>query len=89
MPTRPCCSQVQFLSTSDNPTNYGANPTRDLVWSVSDGETPSVALTTVAIDARNDAPDADCGAHRGLHGECRADGDLAGRDPDRRRQHSI
>ena len=50
-------SQVQFLSTSNNPTNYGANPTRDLVWSVSDGETPSVALTTVVIDARNDAPD--------------------------------
>ena len=29
---------VQFGSTSENPTNFGANPTRTLGWGLSDGE---------------------------------------------------
>jgi hypothetical protein len=49
---------VQFGSTSENPTNFGANPTRTLGWGLSDGEDyNSPAQTTqITITALNDAP---------------------------------
>jgi Ca2+-binding RTX toxin-like protein len=55
---------VEFSSTSDNPTNFGANPTRTLRWGLSDGNTYSAAqgsteIVITAVDdpavAQNDA----------------------------------
>ncbi|MDP3895478.1 MAG: DUF4347 domain-containing protein [Mesorhizobium sp.] len=52
--------QVQFQSTSDNPTNFGANTTRTISWQLNDGEAlnnlSSVGTTTVTLTAVNDAP---------------------------------
>src|SRR5262249_38260663 len=52
--------ELSFRSTSDNPTNFGANPTRTLTWQVNDGSgsnnLSSLATTTVSITAVNDAP---------------------------------
>ena len=49
---------VQFGSTSENPTNFGANPTRTLGWGLSDGEdySSSAQTTQITITALNDAP---------------------------------
>ena len=49
---------VGFGSTSENPTNFGANPTRTLGWGLSDGEnfSASAQTTIVTITALNDAP---------------------------------
>ena len=49
---------VQFGSTSENPTNFGANPTRTLGWGLSDGENYSspAQTTQITITALNDAP---------------------------------
>ena len=49
---------VQFGSTSENPTNFGANPTRTLGWGLHDGDDYSspVQTTIVTITALNDAP---------------------------------
>ncbi|MBO9557250.1 MAG: hypothetical protein J7515_01520 [Caulobacter sp.] len=51
-----------YWATGDNPTNYGANTTRTLTWTINDG-TPGVApgsvnssVSTVNIAAVNDAP---------------------------------
>ena len=52
--------EVSFRSTSDNPDNYGANPTRTLTWLLNDGagsnNLSAVTTTTVSIVAVNDAP---------------------------------
>src|SRR5262249_47252357 len=48
--------QVEFHSTSDNPTDYGASPARTLVWTVDDGKAPATATTTINIVARDDPP---------------------------------
>ena len=47
---------VQFGSTSENPTNFGANPTRTLGWGLHDGEDYSspVQLTQITINAIDD-----------------------------------
>ena len=47
-----------FHSISDNPTDFGARPTRTLTWSVSDGAAVTTATTTLNIVAVNDAPQA-------------------------------
>ena len=49
---------VGFGSTSENPTNFGANPTRTLGWGLSDGEnfSASAQTTQITITALNDAP---------------------------------
>jgi len=47
---------VQFQSTSDDPTDFGASPQRTLTWSVSDGTAVTTATTTLDIVAVNDAP---------------------------------
>jgi hypothetical protein len=49
---------VGFGSTSENPTNFGANPTRTLGWGLSDGEDYSspAQTTQITITALNDAP---------------------------------
>ena len=54
-------SEVQYLTTGDNPTNYGTDPSRTITWQVSDGAigNPSgtnTTTTTLNIDAVNDAP---------------------------------
>src|SRR5262249_41162814 len=46
---------VEFQSTSDNPTNFDANPQRSLTWAVSDGTSVTTATTTLDIIAVNDA----------------------------------
>jgi FG-GAP-like repeat len=50
---------VTFSSTSDNPDNFGANSTRTVTWSVTDGGGATNApgsTTTINITAINDAP---------------------------------
>src|SRR5262249_42968275 len=51
---------LTFVSTSDNPDNYGSNPTRTVTWVLNDGSgsfSLSAAQTeTVSITAINDAP---------------------------------
>ena len=49
---------VGFHSTSDNPTNFGADAIRILTWSVSDGTAVTTTTTTLDILAVNDAPQA-------------------------------
>ena len=49
---------VEFHSTSDNPTDFGASATRILTWTVSDGTAVTTATTTLDILAVNDAPQA-------------------------------
>jgi hypothetical protein len=58
---------VQYNTTGDNPTNYGNNPTRTLVWIASDGltvanGTQNEATTTLTIDAVNDPPSVSAGS---------------------------
>ena len=49
--------QVAFSSTSDNPTNYGANTSRTVSFTVTDGVSTSNAVsTTLNVAAVNDAP---------------------------------
>ena len=46
--------QVQYPTPSDNPTNYGANPTRTITWMLDDGAlgNPSaVTTTTLTVSA--------------------------------------
>ena len=56
--TRRSCRRSDFGSTSENPTNFGANPTRTLGWGLSDGEafSASAQTTQITITAVNDAP---------------------------------
>jgi hypothetical protein len=49
---------IEFRSSSDNPTDFNASPTRTLTWVVSDGPRATTATTTLNIVARNDAPEA-------------------------------
>src|SRR5262249_45609949 len=51
-------SSVSFLSTSDNPTDFGSDPTRTVTWTVADDFNVESApvTTTVSITAINDAP---------------------------------
>ena len=54
---RRSCQAVAFSSTSDNPTNFGLNPTRTLSWFIYDGDALSdVQTTVVSITALTDAP---------------------------------
>ena len=48
--------QVQFQSSSDNPTDFNASPQRTLTWSVTDGAAVKTATMTLDIIAVNDAP---------------------------------
>ena len=79
---------ITFSSTSDNPTNFGADTSRTISWQVNDGALDSTAATsTVNITAVNDAPVVTAGAtvelHRAGHGR-RA---RFRPDAERRRQH--
>src|SRR5262249_52796238 len=51
---------VTFASASQNPTNYGSNPTRTLTWALDDGGASNnlgaPQTTTVSITAVNNAP---------------------------------
>src|SRR6185503_8895511 len=50
---------VTFVTASDNPTDFGADPTRTVTWTVDDGSASNAtasATTTVSITAVNDAP---------------------------------
>ncbi len=55
-------AMVNYRSTGDNPTNYGANASRTITWTVSDGALGVPAgqinsqTSTVSIAAANDAP---------------------------------
>ena len=54
-------SEVQYNTTGHNPTNYGIDPTRTIVWQVNDGAIGNpvgnnITTTTISIDAVNDAP---------------------------------
>ena len=48
--------QVQFQSSSDNPTDFGHSPQRTLTWAVTDSASVTTATTTINIVAVNDAP---------------------------------
>ena len=52
--------EVSFRSTSDNPTSFGADPTRTVTWLLNDGagsnNLSSVTTTTISVTAVNDAP---------------------------------
>src|SRR6266542_4368127 len=48
--------QVQFQSSSDNPTDFNASPQRTLTWAVTDSASVTTATTTIDIIAVNDAP---------------------------------
>src|SRR4029079_8194413 len=44
-------------TTNDNPTNFGANPTRTISWVANDGTADSnTGSTTINVTAVNDAP---------------------------------
>src|SRR5262249_43618797 len=51
---------LTFVSTSDNPTNYGSNPTRTVTWLLNDGSgsfnLSTTQTETVSITPLNDAP---------------------------------
>jgi Ca2+-binding RTX toxin-like protein len=51
---------VTFSSNSDNPDNYGSNPSRTISWQTDDGQTSNHASNTVTstinVTAVNDAP---------------------------------
>src|SRR5262249_45833476 len=47
---------VTFVTPSDNPTDYGSDPTRTLIWTVDDGIATGTAPTTVGIVNVNDPP---------------------------------
>src|SRR5262249_22171548 len=56
---RQVLQSVQFVTASDNPTNYGSAATRTISWVVNDGSgsnNQSGAAETVSIVAINDAP---------------------------------
>src|SRR5262249_19745013 len=51
--------QVTFTTPSDNPTNFGANPSRTAVWTVNDGKATNnigTATSTIDITAVHDPP---------------------------------
>ena len=48
--------QVQFQSSSDNPTDFSASPQRTLTWAVTDSASVTTATSTINIVAVNDAP---------------------------------
>ena len=48
--------QVQFQSSSDNPTDFSHSPQRTLTWAVTDSASVTTATTTINIVAVNDAP---------------------------------
>ena len=47
---------VTYVSTSDNPTNFGTDTSRTISWVINDGTLNSTKSTTLAITAVNDAP---------------------------------
>ena len=49
--------QVQFQSSSDNPTDFSHSPQRTLTWAVTDSASVTTATTTINIVAVNDAPE--------------------------------
>src|SRR5262249_59528321 len=57
---RQVLDSLTFVSTSDNPTNYGSNPTRTVTWVLNDGSgsfnLSTTQTETVTITPLNDAP---------------------------------
>jgi lipopolysaccharide export system protein LptA len=57
---RQVLQSVTFVTPSDNPTDFGANPTRTITWVLDDGSGSSnlsaAATTTISITAINDPP---------------------------------
>ena len=54
-------ADIRFTPNGDNPTNYGANTTRTVIWQVNDGAAGNPSgdnsnQHTITIDAVNDAP---------------------------------
>src|SRR5262249_46512862 len=50
---------VTFVTASDNPTNFGVNPTRTVTWTLNDGSASNATTsvtTTVSVTAVNDPP---------------------------------
>ena len=77
---------ITFSSASDNPTNFGDNPSRTINWTANDGALNSAAATsTVNITAVNDAPVLAAGATVGFTEQVSAvvlDSGLTLSDPD-------
>src|SRR5262249_60131931 len=53
---RQVLDSLVFSSTSNNPTNFGSQPTRTVTWSVNDGAATGSGTTTVTINPINNAP---------------------------------
>jgi microcystin-dependent protein/N-acetylneuraminic acid mutarotase len=47
---------VTFNSPSLNPTNFGADPTRTVVWTLNDGSASHAVTTTIGVTAVDDPP---------------------------------
>jgi hypothetical protein len=47
---------VTFTTPSENPTDYGSDPTRTVTWTVNDGTSTGTATSTLSITAVNDPP---------------------------------
>ena len=78
--------QVQFQSSSDNPTDFNHSPQRTLTWAVTDSASVTTATTTINIGRRERRASGDGCRNRRVHRERLAGDDLAGRDRERRRQ---
>ena len=82
---------ITFSSPSDNPTNFGSDPSRTITWQANDGALSSTAAaSTVTITAVDDAPVVTAGATVGFteqahapKSSCSVNADA----PGRRRQH--
>ena len=72
---------VGFHSTSDNPTNFGADAIRILTWTVSDGDGDHDHDDDTRYPGRERCPAGDGCRNRGLYGERGAGRALAGRQP--------
>src|SRR5205807_147783 len=53
---RQVLDSVTFATPSDNPTDFGADPTRTVTWTLDDGGATTSVTTTVGITAVNDPP---------------------------------
>ena len=79
---------ITFSSASDNPTNFGANPSRTVSFTVNDGALNSnIATSTVNVTAVDDAPVLTGGRYGELYRAGHGGGARQRPDPERRRQH--
>ena len=79
---------VTYVSTSDNPTNFGTDTSRTISWVINDGtlNNSTIQTTTLSIVGGGRRAGAQPWRRRLLQRECRAGDAVAGCDGERRRQ---